>query len=240
MIEHNGQVLTAKTLFQNAFDKKQELEFICYLKGIPFTHKAVIEKLTRHYIIFRTYPTQIVAIKTTGHVFILHPEYKEYTLEAQFLEMKDDDSECVSLYNFKLIDEEFIKRKSIRLFPDNTFSLKLIDPLVRIYEPRVRDISDSSIFLEFSKELPVGISLNSSFHIKMSFRDKHTKKLVSLTVKCSAYRIGEIGGRATLVAIYEPLTFEKQQLLDSYLYSLQLAIINEFKLVTHTELGKEK
>lgn len=237
-MENNIVPKDTKTILKDAFEHSLKVEFICHFKGIPFVHEATIDKLTRHYIVFNTFPSQMIAIKETGHVYIVHPKYKERIIEAKFLEMKKGEDGAVSLYDFELYTGDRISRKKLRIVPDEaTFNLKVIDEMVKMYYPRVIDVSDDSVSLSFN-ELPHSIHMDCIFYVKITFTNPKGLKKTEITLKCKPLRIGEVGGKARVVGTFVDIKDTKKELLDLYLQSEQLRIVNEFKLIKNIELGK--
>ena len=49
------KLLNAKMILKDAYEKNIKVEFICHFKGIPLIQETVIDKLTRHYILFKTF-----------------------------------------------------------------------------------------------------------------------------------------------------------------------------------------
>jgi len=230
-------MIDAKMILNDAYENNIKVEFICHFKGIPLVQKANIDKFTKNYILFNTFSTQVVAIKETGHVFVIHPQYKDDVIEAKFLEIKKGEEETVSLYDFTLCDSHRVLRQKLRVVPDDKFVIQVIDALVKIHTPRIVDISSQTISLSFSK-LPSTIHMESFFHVKISFKPNKDFKTVTVALKCKPIRIGEVGGRARIIADFIDLTDDKKKLLDEYLKTQQLRILNEFKLIKNIELGK--
>ncbi len=240
MIKKVADSITAKKILKEAYESNDMLEFICYFKGIPLTHKATIDKLTAHYILFNTFPTQIVAIKETGHVFIKYSKYNDNVIGAKFLQINKKNKESISLYDFDLYDKNKVGiRKKLRIVPDDTFSLKVIDRIVKIYSPQVVDISDDSIALDFN-ELPSTIDMKSIFYAKMIFKVSKGSLYTPITLKCKPLMISKIGNNFRVVANFIDVKEMKKTLLDKYLVNQQLRILKEFRTITNIELGKEQ
>ena len=237
MIDKHGKHLDARQLLKELYTEDETLEFVCYFKSMPFVHAAKISKLTRHYILFNTTPNQIVAIQETGHVYIISKKYPNYTFEAKFLEMSKTDDTAISLYDFEVFNQTYRPRQKLRIVPDSSFELTLIDFMIKIHKPDVNTISSNSISLSFDR-LPSTINMNTEFHIKIKFRLDNGESSGKIAIKCSPIRIGEVGGLPKVVASFISIKKDNQELLDKYLYDQQLKVIQEFKSISDIVLWK--
>ena len=223
---------TPENIFHEIYNNNDTVEFVVYYNGIPLRHEATIKEFIKdNNIIFKTNLMQVMAIKEVRKVMIVYSKYDDICFEADYYSLDVKNKNCIVLTNFTIKSIEHVKRLNLRVVPDKSFTLTIIDPLVKIYHANAIDISDEAIAFTFPNELPSRINEDTLFHVKMGFNIDDDKHLLEISIKSKLLRLEREYNQDKFVAKFENISNENRKMIDEYLNKRQLHIIKDFKAI---------
>ncbi len=194
-----------------------------YYKGLSITNDGIIVKIENEVLTIKTNFLQQKAIQFEKKVYIVS-DALPHTLECSEVLKIEFDTQSVSLKNLKFVLTSPVKRKTIRVIPEENHTVSLFIRENKFYgDVIIEDISLDAIKLKLNA-LPAGIEKGDEVNLDIVV--ELDKRPLIINTKAKMFRKSESRHSFSLVFLFND---SKKSELVKYITKRQMAMIREFK-----------
>ncbi|MEA2073289.1 MAG: hypothetical protein U9O86_06850 [Campylobacterota bacterium] len=194
-----------------------------YYKGLSITNDGIIVKIENEILTIKTNFLQQKAIQFEKKVYIVS-DALPHTLECSEVLKIEFDTQSVSLKNLKFVLTSPVKRKTIRVIPEENHTVSLFIRENKFYgDVAIEDISLDAIKLKLNA-LPAGIEKGDEVNLDIVV--ELDKRPLIINTKAKMFRKSESRHSFSLVFLFND---SKRSELVKYITKRQMAMIREFK-----------
>lgn len=194
-------------------------------KGLSITNDALIVSINDDVVVIKTPYVQLKAIEMEEK-FYLTSELFPMNMVCEGVLKIDFDEQSLKFNHYKLVATSPTRRASIRVVPDDKFTLTLLYEGHKFdADVSVVDVSINAIRFSLPS-LPAGFAPKQSLILDMVVMTGGRPSIINTSSE--VFRIQEIQRRFEVVATYE-LHGQAQKNLIDYIAKRQMVLIREFK-----------
>lgn len=194
-----------------------------YYKGLSITNKAIISDITKESLSIKTTFLQLKAIQLEQRT-VLVSEALPHHLMCESVVKIGFEKQLVELKNLRFVDTSPVKRKTIRLVPDEKHKVSLfIRENVFHGDISIEDISLDSVKLKLNA-LPAGLQNGDEVILDIVLELDNRPMILNT----KAVMVRKTESKASYSVVFVFVEAKKSELVK-YIAKRQMAIIREFK-----------